>query len=38
MSVCPAIDSASRSARVVKPVSLVPVAPEGVQREKFPEN
>jgi hypothetical protein len=38
MSVRLAIDSAPGSARVLRPVSLEPVGPEGVQREKnFPE-
>ncbi len=36
--VCTAIDSTPRSATVLRPVSLEPVWPEGVQREKiFPE-
>jgi hypothetical protein len=33
--VCTAIDSAPGSATVLRPVSLEPVGPEGVQREKI---
>ncbi len=33
--VCTAIDSAPGSATDLRPVSLEPVWPEGVQREKF---
>ncbi len=33
MSVCPSIDSAPGSARVLRPVSLEPVRPVSVQRE-----